>query len=205
MSTNMKRRLSSPATVLVSLAVLALLWVILRTPLAGLLWVLASVIFAVTTLVFFGLSIANLRKPSRNSFAIATLGCVAGCLLFTFSRPLVNKAKFAVERALYEKKLALVLQAKSAGIPLEQLGIYDLAEVDDGPPVRVAFYWSRGVVDNWVGLVYDPTGDVMKANAFKSNWTNWHDPNLQPIKMLFDGDLFRAQHLSGHWYLCSFT
>ena len=61
------------------------------------------------------------------------------------------------------------------------------------------------MVDNWVGLVYDPSGAVMKANEFKRDWSNWNDPNLRTIKGLFHGDLFRAKKLKGHWYICSFT
>ena len=78
-------------------------------------------------------------------------------------------------------------------------------QIDPGPPVRIAFYWQRGVIDNWVGLVYDPTGKVIKANKFKSDWSNWGDASLAEVKGLFGGDLRRAKRMSKNWYLCWFT
>jgi len=76
--------------------------------------------------------------------------------------------------------------------------------VDPGPPLRVAFVWG-GIIDNWVGIVYDPTGEVLKANEFRADWSNWDDPRLAPVKGLFGGDLRSTRHLFGPWYYCTFT
>ena len=73
--------------------------------------------------------------------------------------------------------------------------------VDPGPPIRVAFVWD-GIIDNWYGPVYDPSGKVLEANKFKSNWD---DPSLADIKKLFGGDMVGCRHLTGPWYFCSFT
>jgi hypothetical protein len=32
--------------------------------------------------------------------------------------------------------------------------------IDEDPPVRVAFVWYE-ILDNWTGIVYDPTGAVL--------------------------------------------
>jgi hypothetical protein len=77
-------------------------------------------------------------------------------------------------------------------------------EVDPGPPLRIAFSWG-GIIDNWHGIVHDPSGEVLKARQFKSDWSNWDDPELRPIKYLFGGDMRSARHLWGHWYYCTFT
>ena len=77
--------------------------------------------------------------------------------------------------------------------------------VESGPPVRVAFYWG-GILDNWHGIVNDPTGEVMKANLLNlKTWENRNDSEYTSVSMLFGGTLIRAQHLGGDWYLCWFT
>ena len=77
--------------------------------------------------------------------------------------------------------------------------------VDPGPPRRIAFSWG-GILDNWRGVVYDPTGEVMKANILdRKTWPNRDDPDYASVAGLFGGTLVRAQHLEGNWYLCWFT
>jgi hypothetical protein len=76
--------------------------------------------------------------------------------------------------------------------------------IDEGPPIRIAFSWG-GIVDNWHGIVYDPTGAVLKASEFKGDWSNWNSPTLAKVKKLFDGDMTSARHLWGPWYYCTFT
>ena len=77
--------------------------------------------------------------------------------------------------------------------------------VDTGSAVRVAFSWG-GILDNWRGIVHDPTGEVMKANILDlKTWENRNDPDYASVSMLFGGTLIRAQHLGGDWYLCWFT
>jgi hypothetical protein len=61
--------------------------------------------------------------------------------------------------------------------------------VEPGPPLRVAFAWG-GMLDNWVGVVHDPSAVVANPSAAR----DW-----------FGGQLFRAEHLWGDWYLCCFT
>jgi hypothetical protein len=77
--------------------------------------------------------------------------------------------------------------------------------VDPGPPLRVAFPQPGGILDNWVGIVYDPSGMVMRANEFKADRSNWDDPSLAQVKLLFGGILIRCVHIGGHYYRCWFT
>jgi hypothetical protein len=77
--------------------------------------------------------------------------------------------------------------------------------IDPGPPRRVAFSWG-GILDNWRGIVYDPTGEVMKANILDTqSWSNRNDPDYASVAGLFGGTLIRARHLEGNWYLCWFS
>jgi hypothetical protein len=74
--------------------------------------------------------------------------------------------------------------------------------VDVGPPVRVAFN-PAGMLDNWSGIIYDPTGDIMLAKGFDPKSGQFFAPDR--ITKLFNGDLVGCRHLWGSYYDCSFT
>jgi hypothetical protein len=74
-------------------------------------------------------------------------------------------------------------------------------EIDSGPPVRFAFE-PDGILDNWFGIVYDPSGDVMLADGFDSKG-KFRAPDR--VTKLFGGDLVSCSHFFGHYYRCSFT
>ncbi len=77
-------------------------------------------------------------------------------------------------------------------------------KIDDGPPIRVAFVWD-GFVDNWSGVIYDPTGIVMNSNLLKVDFSNRNDSEYVKAGRLFGGDMTDAIHLWGDWYYCCFT
>lgn len=64
--------------------------------------------------------------------------------------------------------------------------------VDKGPPLRVAFPWPGGILDNWCGAVYDPSGYVLNSD-------------LRDVRGLFGGDIVHCSALGGAWSLCCFT
>src|SRR5262245_23646376 len=76
--------------------------------------------------------------------------------------------------------------------------------VELGPPLRVAFV-EDGLLDNWHGIVYDPTGLVLRANLLKGDYSNRGDPRLNEVLQLFGGMMIRAVPLGGPWYRCYFT
>jgi hypothetical protein len=73
---------------------------------------------------------------------------------------------------------------------------------DLGPPIRVAFN-PAGMLDNWSGIIYDRTGDVMLAKGFDSTTGKFYAPDK--VTKLFGGDLVGCRHLWGSYYSCSFT
>lgn len=174
--------------------------------LASVLWILmlgvqfAFLAFAIILLIG---ALVRIRRSPRVA-AICTL-IIAGVLVFAFTggRGWGERTRFALVRPSYERRLQEILQSFERGTPMESR--YAEYEIEPGPPVRVAFMWQAGVTDNWVGLVYDPTGIVMKANQFKRDWSNWNDPALEPVKRLFGGDIVKTRHLKDNWYLCIFT
>ncbi|WP_121118084.1 hypothetical protein [Croceibacterium ferulae] len=74
--------------------------------------------------------------------------------------------------------------------------------IDEGPPKRVAFLKPGGFLDNWSGIVYDPTGDVMLADGWIATG-QFVAP--ERITKLFDGDLVSCRPLLKNFYNCSFT
>ncbi|WIT14177.1 hypothetical protein PFX98_11280 [Paucibacter sediminis] len=58
-----------------------------------------------------------------------------------------------------------------------------------GSDANLAFPWE-GIIDNWIGVVHDPSGRIEDVDSHKG---------------AFGGDLVGCQHLSGPYYLCSFT
>ena len=77
--------------------------------------------------------------------------------------------------------------------------------VDPGPPVRLAFIQPGGFLDNWEGVVYDPTGVVEAPQGwtFASGEQEFTAP--LPIRRLFGGDLVGCERIEGPWYRCWFT
>ena len=75
--------------------------------------------------------------------------------------------------------------------------------VDAGPPRRVAFVTNPGVVDNWAGVIYDPTDAVASAQA--PSWTEAGAAVSPEVRELFGGDIVSCRHIDDHFYRCGFT
>lgn len=71
-----------------------------------------------------------------------------------------------------------------------------------GPPARMAWVTHPGFLDNWSGIVFDPTGIVMQADGWDAKG-KWRAPDT--VTKLFEGDLVSCRHLRGDYYVCSFT
>jgi hypothetical protein len=74
--------------------------------------------------------------------------------------------------------------------------------VDPGPPVRVAFN-PEGFLDNWSGIIFDPSGIVMRADGFDPKTGEFAAPD--EVTKLFGGDLVSCRSLGGDYYYCNFT
>ena len=81
---------------------------------------------------------------------------------------------------------------------------------------RVSFSWG-GIIDNWKGIVYDPTNELSKIaenNGIDINYIK--GKSLTPtekqyiketteLKMLFGGVIYKVEKMTDNWYLCWFT
>ena len=74
--------------------------------------------------------------------------------------------------------------------------------VDYGPPVRVAFN-PEGMLDNWSGIIYDPSHQVELAKGFDPVSGKFYAP--ERVTKIFGGDLVACRRLYGDYYDCSFT
>lgn len=123
-------------------------------------------------------------------------------LFMATGQSLGTSAKLLIMRSHYEDIIA-----EAARHPKEDEGAifkeYATAfYIDYGPPIRAAFPSGFRFLDNWNGIVYDPTGDVMLADGW-DNQGNWRAP--ERITKLFDGDIVSCRPLWGDYYHCSFT
>lgn len=67
--------------------------------------------------------------------------------------------------------------------------------------MRVAFMTMPGFIDNWTGVVHDPTHRVALARGFSE--TGFSAP--RDVQELFGGDIVSCSRLIGAYYECSFT
>jgi hypothetical protein len=74
--------------------------------------------------------------------------------------------------------------------------------VDSGPPIRVAFRLPGGMLDNWEGVIYDPSGAVAAARGWgpRNTFTAPTD-----VRLLFGGDLVTCEVVRRPYYRCWFT
>jgi hypothetical protein len=131
------------------------------------------------------------------TFLLAWPSLGAGSFSGTWTRLMVN-------RSHYETIITKVKRghrAPSTTSSFEEDGGVEYV-VDAGPPVRVAFN-PEGMLDNWSGIIFDPTGEVMMAKGFDPATGKFAAP--ERVTKLFGGDLVSCRHLWARYYDCSFT
>ena len=85
---------------------------------------------------------------------------------------------------------------------VEEHGYWLPWHADDGPPVRVVFLTNPGFLDNWSGIVFDPTRAVEQARGWDAKG-KFYAP--ERVTKLFGGDLVGCDRLVGFYYYCGFT
>jgi len=166
------------------------------------LWILVYLIDALYLVAAVTLAVFHiLRKKASAAVPVLGIAIIACVFFFTsFGWKMGAVFRFARMHSSYETRVVEILE-----IPKERRNeLASDVRVDFGPPKRIAFSWG-GVLDNWSGVVYDPSGEVLRASEFKKDRSNWDAPELQSVKNLFDGDLRYSFRLRGDWYFCIFT
>ena len=138
------------------------------------------------------------RGSSRASVALLVAIVAVGVAQVTLGGKVGIAARFYSLRPKYQA----VVDALEAGVaPMPGLPHH----LEKGPPIRVAFPWPGGLGDNWCGVVFDPSGMVMKVGDSGQSPTRPDDPALQQVRMWFGGVMIRCEPLGGPWYYCRFT
>lgn len=126
---------------------------------------------------------------------------VAIVSLFFYGNHVVRLARFYALKSGYlavvqDVERGLTDEKKSE---LRRSGIF----LDEDGPVRIAFPWM-GIVDNWCGVVFDPTDQLANycGDAGQDTRGFLKDPSL---RKLFGGDITRCERLEKGWYFCWFT
>lgn len=173
-----------------------------------------AMIFAVPALVGYVaaaivLLIAYVRnaRKERTRRAWIAVGSIPSLMAVLMLIPplistLVLYARFVAMLPSYERVVATVLEMPQKVVSNQSGGIEYL--VDIGPPVRLAFP-KDGILDNWWGIVYDPSNAVAQAKgwSFESGEQRFTAP--REIRAVFGGDLLACRHLYRYYYSCSFT
>ncbi len=126
-----------------------------------------------------------LRNRNEASYGALLLTGLLWAIWFTLPiERLGIWVRFATELSSYDLAVSQ-LSAGSEPACVETRACY----LDNGPPPRLAFMWG-GLIDNWYGIVYDPTHDVARIERFRE---------------LFGGDLIWCDHVAKDYFLCGFT
>ena len=206
------RRWLAPALV-AAWCLVGLLLAFFDRPLSDALWVLMLSVWGLYVVLGAALFIAllwrlRLGRPRLLAFSAASIPVIAVVLLFVV--PWVAAAgdsfQFARRFSRLEPQYEAIITALSQERPLVQHGTIRgiTFVVDSGPPLRVAFPQPGGLIDNWEGVVYDPSGRVGLATGWKNGVAG--DYTAPPdIKRVFGGDLVGCQQVAARFYRCWFT
>ncbi|MCP3869059.1 MAG: hypothetical protein GY703_13345 [Gammaproteobacteria bacterium] len=145
----------------------------------GLLTILFGIVAVIGTLVQF------VRRRDQLA-TLCLLGVVIVWLMWVLlpTRQLGMQTRFWMEKTTYDESVA---QLKADKV-IDCL-VADTCKIDPGPPKRLVFSWG-GIIDNWIGVVFDPTDGVAQPDRHKG---------------LFGGDLVSCQRMTENYYICSFT
>jgi hypothetical protein len=182
-------------------------------PLVNGMWLTGLWVGAVYAVLGLMLLLSFLRLPPRTALAYTTLTLV-GAIVLVLAQPRLGNWgeppylawRTAYHWPRYEAVVAEVLQGTLSTDPharwTERRGVDFM--VDSGPPVRVAFLQPGGLLDNWEGIVYDPTGRVATAVGWREG-SPGEFTAAADVKKLFGGDLVRCVPIEHAYFRCWFT
>ncbi len=178
------------AICLVLEAVALVFWFDLVDPVGLLLFLVPLALDLAIGICVVALIVLALRRKDWLVGALALGIAAVSLVVVVYGRDVGTHLRFARHRAGYAATIqhvegALARDGDLTGVP------GDLS-VEPGPPLRVAFPWPGGLMDNWCGAVYDPSGEVVHAER-------------EHVRQLFGGTLLSCSGLERNWYLCCFT
>lgn len=171
-----------------------------------LIWAVDAFIFCLAAISIFQLIIAIRKKRHPRSGILLAALIVSGSV--SYGTDILKDLGLQLRFYRFQKEYSEIvaeLQSGSIARTGEHLGIAYTSENE--PDFRVAFSWA-GIIDNWYGVIYDPSGKIMhynKSDPPLSGHLPITDEELEKISMIFGGVIYKAEHLGGNWYLGWFT
>ena len=145
--------------------------------------------WALIAIGFCLLITTSVMAAKNKRYIAASLLCLTGLAgYYTIGFDLGRHVLFQLRKSHYEQLLA---KANETGQVERDAGVTDLQA-----PGNHAFYWQRGILDNWVAVIFDPSHELAKIN------TETQPANLWSI---FGGTYYRCQSMGDGWYICWFT
>jgi hypothetical protein len=139
-------------------------------------WAAIGVILGVVSIFIFQMLSMAFKQRKFVYWQAILVVVFSVSVTFYYHIPLSTDARFFLLRPYYESQLAKVQAGAS------------VAEVKKDDKL-VAFYWYRGIVDRWIGLIYDPTASLSLPKSIG----------------IFGGLVYKIHHLEGGWYICYFS
>lgn len=173
MSKNLLFRASSLAVIFFGVAIFIV-------DLLNIFWILVffqiAILLAVAIIFSSQMLLMAIKKCKIIYLQAIAIVISSGLIASIYIVPLSTDVRFFLLRPYYESQLAKVQSGEN------------VVEIKKEKNL-VAFYWYRGVVDNWVGLVYDPTKSL----------------SLPQSQNIFGGIVYKIHHLDGGWFICYFS
>lgn len=192
--------------------VLTVLFGVMEFDITAKLWIISDIVklfISFVGIILFIISLMQLVKyKTIKTIIIFQVVIVIGILHLNIIPwfGISEQIKLSFMLPKYKSVISTISNGTNLGI-IEKNGVSEIDGIQfiKGSGEQVAFPWFSGVTDNWIGIVYDPTDSVDNANKFKSDWSNWNDPNLEEVKKMFGGDLEKSILIEENWYKCIFT
>jgi hypothetical protein len=174
------------------------LWIFGCVVLVGIVFVLA--IASVFDLVFNGLSRGWVGAIIHVHALVP-----ASCLLFLLCHGItaaileeqhLRRAEAALASALVEAAARCASEPADATFRVPERFVADC-----GPPLRIAFRYEGGFLDNWSAAVYDPS-HAMGSIRLPGGTIQDHP---HPLRSLFGGDVVECQRMRSDFYRCRWT
>ena len=164
---------------------------------------------AVAVMVALLYLVRRQRLPRRTTWSVAGFAALFP-LIAVIHQPLAVAGDNARFRHRFERLVpryaAIIQRLESASVPVRSDTTAEIRFlVDSGPPVRVAFPQTDGILDNWEGVIYDPSGAVLSAGEWGSAGGRPAFSAPPEVRRLFGGDLVACEPVRDHYYRCWFN
>ena len=159
------------------------------------LWIFGEIISVLLLLINLILSLLFIAKYKRRIILLKLFVPIVSMILYLNNIDDTIALKIELIRA--KNKLEKITRNNYNNYEMKDISI------DSG---LYAFRYYSGMVDNWIGIIYDNSGLLENGIVILNNNDNYLElEEYSKIKKLFGGDLYSIKKLEENWYICHFT